>query len=298
MGRMFLIVVDSYSKWLEVLPMGSTTAQATLLQLRKLFATFGIPEHIVTDNGPQFTCGEFQEFMLRNNIKHTLTPPGHPASNGMAEKYVQHFKSHMKKMKDNGSTLEENLATTPHSATGDTPSHLLMKRQLRTWFSNLRPGLVSDKEQSVFEKNCKCEPRFKELGDAVFVLNLRSGPRWLPGTVIDVLQRSYYIQVDEHVYKRHEDQLRPRMLDMKVRPEADRNLEPLLQTPVPLETAATPEMAKTLKTSVPAPFQPAESPHKEKEPSVSEVPKMEEEQPPGLRRNPERQRRPPLRYRE
>jgi len=96
MDRMFLIVVDSYSKWLEVIPMTTTTSHSTIKQLRKLFATFGIPEHIVTDNGPQFTSTEFTDFMLRNNIKHTLTPPGHPASNGMAERYVRHFKIQMK----------------------------------------------------------------------------------------------------------------------------------------------------------------------------------------------------------
>ena len=55
MGSTFLIIVDSYSKWLEVLPMRSTTSYSTITQLRKVFATFGLPEHIVTDNGPQFT---------------------------------------------------------------------------------------------------------------------------------------------------------------------------------------------------------------------------------------------------
>ena len=50
-GRMFMVVVDAYSKWMEVIAMKTATALTTLLQLRTLFASFGVPESIVTDNG-------------------------------------------------------------------------------------------------------------------------------------------------------------------------------------------------------------------------------------------------------
>ena len=58
-GKMFLIVVDAYSKWPEVIEMSSTTSEATIQQLRRLFAQFGIPETIVSDNGTQFTSAVF-----------------------------------------------------------------------------------------------------------------------------------------------------------------------------------------------------------------------------------------------
>ena len=48
----FLIVVDAYSKWLEVTPMGSMTSLKTIEVLRSLFARYGIPEEVVSDNGP------------------------------------------------------------------------------------------------------------------------------------------------------------------------------------------------------------------------------------------------------
>ena len=51
LGASFLIVVDAYSKWLEVIPMSSTTAERTVTELRKLFATHGLPTQVVTDNG-------------------------------------------------------------------------------------------------------------------------------------------------------------------------------------------------------------------------------------------------------
>ena len=71
-GHNFLIVVDSHSKWPEVIEMKSTTAAATIRELRKLFATYGLPEHLVSDNGPQFMSTEFAQFIKANGIKHKM----------------------------------------------------------------------------------------------------------------------------------------------------------------------------------------------------------------------------------
>lgn len=57
----FLVVVDEKSKWLEVIPMSSTTAQATVDTLRSLFAIHSLPEEIVSDNGLQFYAQEFKD---------------------------------------------------------------------------------------------------------------------------------------------------------------------------------------------------------------------------------------------
>ena len=54
-GQMFLVLVDAYSKWMEVMPVGAATAAGTIAKLRHVFAVHGLPEKIVTDNGPQFT---------------------------------------------------------------------------------------------------------------------------------------------------------------------------------------------------------------------------------------------------
>ena len=54
-GRSFLVVVDSYSKWPEIFQMKSTTTVATVLQLCKLFSAYGLPEQLISDNGPQFS---------------------------------------------------------------------------------------------------------------------------------------------------------------------------------------------------------------------------------------------------
>ncbi|CAB4003252.1 Transposon Ty3-G Gag-Pol poly [Paramuricea clavata] len=83
---MFLVVVDAYSKYLEIVPMSNATSTTTITALRHIFSNFGLPEHIVSDNGSQFTSEEFQKFLNDNNIQHTTTAPGHPATNGLAER--------------------------------------------------------------------------------------------------------------------------------------------------------------------------------------------------------------------
>ena len=62
-GQSFLIVVDAHSKWPEVKEMKFTTTTATIKELRCLFATYELPERLVSDNGPQSTSAEFTTFM-------------------------------------------------------------------------------------------------------------------------------------------------------------------------------------------------------------------------------------------
>ncbi|PIO74864.1 integrase core domain protein [Teladorsagia circumcincta] len=105
-GISYLVVVDAFSKWPEVIPMTSTTSIATLRELRRLFAQFGLPQIIVSDNGTQFTSAEFQDFCRSNGIKHVRSPPFHPQSNGQAERFVDTFKRSLAKMKSNGPTVD------------------------------------------------------------------------------------------------------------------------------------------------------------------------------------------------
>ena len=61
--------------------MSTTTSLATVVELTRLFASYGIPQQLVSDNGPQFTSQEF-EFLRTNGVRYILTSPYHPSSNG------------------------------------------------------------------------------------------------------------------------------------------------------------------------------------------------------------------------
>ncbi|XP_026563420.1 uncharacterized protein K02A2.6-like, partial [Pseudonaja textilis] len=84
-GHTFLVTVDAYSNWLEVSNMKTTTTDSVIRELSKLFATHGLPDVIVSDNGPQFTALPFEKFLAERGIRHALTAPAHPAANGRAE---------------------------------------------------------------------------------------------------------------------------------------------------------------------------------------------------------------------
>ena len=62
-------MIDAYSKWIEVIPMNSTTTTATVERLRVLFVQFGISEVLVSDNGTNFVSKEFEELTRDNGIK-------------------------------------------------------------------------------------------------------------------------------------------------------------------------------------------------------------------------------------
>ena len=82
MGKMFLLLIDAHTKWLEVHMTNLSTSETSINALRKSFAMLGLPDVIVSDNATTFTSEEFESFLKRNGVRHVRTPPYHPASNG------------------------------------------------------------------------------------------------------------------------------------------------------------------------------------------------------------------------
>ena len=102
--KMFLLMIDTYSKWLEVQVTNSTTSIATIKLMRKSFASLGIPETVVSDNGATFTSEEFAEF-LKKTASDTLDTHHiirHQTASWRA-RAVQTFKEGMKCLKLLGS---------------------------------------------------------------------------------------------------------------------------------------------------------------------------------------------------
>lgn len=142
--KMFLVVIDAHSKWIEVFPVNSATAAATIENLRQLFAQFGIPDTIVSDNGPQFSAAEFREFCRSNAIRHSRVAPYHPSSNGLAERAVKIFKHGLKKQSEGSLTdcisrMLLQYRVTPHTTTGVAPAQLLQGWIPRTRLDCLKP---------------------------------------------------------------------------------------------------------------------------------------------------------------
>ena len=214
----FLLVNDAYSRWPEVKLMSNTTATATVEAMRGLFAAYGLPQVVVSDNGPQLVSKEFETFLEGNGIKHIKSAPYNPASNGLAERLVQSFKQSLDKQKGNGRTLQHcidsflfSYRNTPSSATGKTPSELFLRRNARTRLSQVTPKFsvqMQEKQESV--RKTQNRVRVLQPNQSVLVKNFRGGDgkKWKSGVIEQVLGPvTYLVNVDGQTCKKHIDQL-------------------------------------------------------------------------------------------
>ena len=74
-GKTVLVVIDALSKWIEAIPVSSTSSAVTIKVLRALIARYGQPELIFSENGTSFTSEEFQSFVKKNGIRHKTSAP-------------------------------------------------------------------------------------------------------------------------------------------------------------------------------------------------------------------------------
>eukprot|EP00057_Strongylocentrotus_purpuratus_P005393 XP_003730869.1 PREDICTED: uncharacterized protein K02A2.6-like [Strongylocentrotus purpuratus] len=99
-GKMFLIVEDYYSRWIEVKRLHGHTSEAVIKSLKEIFAVHGIPDVVISDNGPQFANETFQKFAEKYRFVHTTSSPRYPQANGEAERGVRTVKALLKKNDD------------------------------------------------------------------------------------------------------------------------------------------------------------------------------------------------------
>lgn len=224
-GKVFLIVVDVYSKWMEVEIVPSTSSCHAIEKLWKMFATHGVPETLVSDNGTAFTSAEFQEFMCKSKIQHIKTAPYHPSLNGLAERAVQTFKRAIQKslptvdIQTAISRFLFHYRSTPHSTTMISPAELLMNRRIRTHLEMIKPDMnTSMKRKQLSEtermhlKGSFRNPTFK-VGDTVFAKKFGiQKPKWLPGTIVEIhgATMAEIKLEDQRTIRRHFDQIRSR----------------------------------------------------------------------------------------
>ena len=132
-GRTLLVVCDYYSNYVEVARV--TTSKSIIKELKQIFARFGIPDVLVTDNGPQFASSEFTVFTRNWGFEHSTSSSTYPQSNGKAENAVKTIKRLFKKCKESGQSeflALLNWRNTPTEGIGTSPAQRLMGRRCKT----------------------------------------------------------------------------------------------------------------------------------------------------------------------
>lgn len=219
MGKVYLLIIDAHSKWMEVFIVPSTSAANSIAKLRQIFATHGIPEQIVSDNGTGFASEEFKTFTQQNGIRHTFTSPYHPASNGLAERAVQIFKAGISKLEG---PIDERISTflfkyriIPQTTTGRSPAELLVGRRLRSHLDLLHPDsshkvVAAQDKQRQMTSPVRC--REFNVDDKVYARNYHGSKKWMEAKVIrSTGPVSYVVETTTGIrLRRHVDQLRRR----------------------------------------------------------------------------------------
>lgn len=218
-GKEYLLTVDYYSRFFEVDYLPDTRSSAVILKLQVHLSRNGICDILVSDNGPQFSSAEFDQFAKSWGFDHITSSPFHPQGNALAEKGVGIAKKLMKKAKDTGQSpylafLE--YRNTPLEC-GYTPAQLLFSRRTKSVvpISNkaLQPKLVNqkvvkekmqtskNKQKSNYDTKCRSLKPLSE-NDAVRV---QFGRSWKPAKVLAHHDnRSYTVQTrDGGIYRRN-----------------------------------------------------------------------------------------------
>ena len=267
-GSKYLLVVDYFSRFVEISKLSGETCGEVVRHMKSIFARHGVPEELMSDNGPQFAASEFSEFAMDYGFHHQTSSPHFPQSNGEAERAVQTIKHLLQKAEDPYKALLVYRSTPLHN--GYSPAELLMSRRLRTTLpvipSKLRPSLpdfhlVRKKEEQARERqmnNFDTRHRAASLepllpGDNVWVTDRRSS-----GMVVEQsAPRSYQVVTPSREFRRNRRHL---------------NVLP----PSPSEAASAPQ-----ETVPPSPSQSSTSSGQSTESNVSQ-PVQESSDPPGV----------------
>ena len=196
-GKPHLIIVDYYSRYPEVAELRDTKARTVITKTKSTFNRHGIPDNVISDNGPQYASDEYRQFSQDYDFQHTTISPRYPQSGGLHEKTVQTVKQQ-----------DPYLALLDYRNTpidGVSPAQALMSRRLRSTLpvatTKLDPALINgptfqssrenkqERQQKYFNRNAIGETvRFRKEPDS----------KWTLATVVEKLStpQSYLLQTE------------------------------------------------------------------------------------------------------
>ena len=234
--QQYLILVDYYSGFVKLNLLSTTTSK----HCKSQFARYGIPDRLITDNGPQFSSDIFKQFAPHYSFGHQTLSPHYPRSNGMAKRAVQTVKNLLKKAilgkRDPYLALFE-YRNTPMSDILGSPAQRLMGHRTKTLLptSNklLQPKTIhpktvqseltkrKEKQKFYYDRHTTPLNEFSK-GDQVM---MKGRDRWQPATVLNKsATRSYVIKTPQgQVYQRNRQHLRMARENNSTKNENDTN---------------------------------------------------------------------------
>ena len=237
-GQPYLLLVDTFSKFVEIDKLPDLTSKSTINSMKQIFARHGIASVVYSDPGSQFTSSEFKLFSKKWDFEHKIVSAKHHQANGLAERYIQTVKNVLKKSIHDKKDIYLSLLiyrNTPISKDGKTPAELLYNRNIKTILPNYRSEIDNEKfkkqlierqyvQKKYYDRGSKCLPELNE-GEVVkiqdekgkkphesgIVVGSGNGPRSYKvkterGEVITrnrrmLIRGGKYVEKDEDIYE-------------------------------------------------------------------------------------------------
>jgi transposase InsO family protein len=227
-GHSYLVMVDYYSNFIEADKITQTTSDQVIELCKSHFARHGIPNVVVSDNGPQFSSFKFHQFSTQYQFQHRTSSPHYPQSNGKVERAVQVIKNLLRKSQTDKQDFHLALLEFHNTPTNDilgSPAQRLMGRRTRTLLPTthklLVPKVITPSKVQLELSRQQANQKYYydkhshpltplKLGDQV---NFQKGHRWLPATITANTDspRSYVITTPNgQIYRRNRRHLRSR----------------------------------------------------------------------------------------
>ena len=188
-GRQLLSVIDYGSRYPGVVELSSTNSAGVIDKFMEVFARFGLPSTLVSDNGPQFASEEMKTFLGHLGIEHIESSPRYPRSNGMVERFHRVLKERIKSLQPHlpfQRRLQQVLFDIRHSVhrmIGAAPSDALFSRPIRNRVPAVIPATIINPVHQIRAKADMASAHDSKRG-------IRSLPQLLPGTLV-ILQDGY-----------------------------------------------------------------------------------------------------------
>ena len=259
--KTFLIIVDYHSKFPVIHDLGHSLSSRHVAEVTSsTFGLFGIPNCVITDNGPQFIGQPFKDLMESYHISHVTSSPHHSKSHGFVERTIRTVKALMRKSPLDSDRALLAYRTTPLGPQLPSPAEILFGRKIQTDLPAYNQLIANEQLQeyraaSHAQSQARYDRSAKELSELspnepVFFQEVGK-KTWSPGTIIGCgpEPRSYTVRCEStgRALRRNRILLRPRQvafdLPLTVIPPED------VTCPDPPALSVTPSSPQTAQTN-------------------------------------------------
>ena len=221
----FLVVRDYYSRYIDISYLPDQSSKTVIAKMKNIFAHHGVPQLLVTDNGTQFVCSEFEKFTRDWNVAHETSSPRYPQANGAAESAVKTAKFILKQ--DDPFLALLSYRATPIPELGASPAELMFGRRIRTTLPVTHRSLIQkpieeeevrkrdaiwkERQKTSFDRRHGAKPLSDLQPDEPVLIKLDNQKDWqLPAKVIEnCAPRSYTVQTPTGQLRRNRRHLLP-----------------------------------------------------------------------------------------